>query len=48
MTQPSYTEQLAEWVCALRLSDLPDEIVANAKSRVLEILGCSATRMPID
>ena len=39
MTQPSYTEQLAEWVCALRLSDLPDEIVADAKLRVLDILG---------
>lgn len=39
MTQPSYTEQLAKWVCGLRLSDLPDEIIADARLRVLDILG---------
>jgi 2-methylcitrate dehydratase PrpD len=39
MVQHSYTEQLAEWVCGLQLKDLPENIVADAKLRVLDILG---------
>jgi 2-methylcitrate dehydratase PrpD len=39
MTQSSYSEQLAEWVCALRYTDLPNEVQADTKLRVLDILG---------
>ena len=39
MVQHSYTEQLAEWVRGLQLKDLPENIVADAKLRVLDILG---------
>ena len=39
MVQHSYAEQLAEWICGLQLKDLPENIVADAKLRVLDILG---------
>ncbi len=39
MTQPSYSEHLAQWVCALRYAELPEAVQADAKLRVLDILG---------
>ncbi|MFT5173460.1 MAG: 2-methylcitrate dehydratase PrpD, partial [Gammaproteobacteria bacterium] len=39
MTNPSYTEQFAQWAGALRYADLPAAVVADAQLRVLDILG---------
>lgn len=35
-----YSEQIAQWVTHLKLSDIPDEVVARAKSVILDGLGC--------
>jgi 2-methylcitrate dehydratase PrpD len=37
---PSYTRQLAEFAINLKLSDVPEEVVARAKSIILDGLGC--------
>jgi aconitate decarboxylase len=37
---PSHTRQLAEFAAGLQLSDVPPEVVARAKSIVLDGLGC--------
>jgi aconitate decarboxylase len=37
---PSHTRQLAEFVTNLKLSDVPPEVVARAKSIILDGLGC--------
>ena len=36
---PSYSEQLADWACALRFEDLPADVVASTKDRVLDVMG---------
>ena len=37
---PSYTRQLAEFAASLKLSDVPDDVIARAKAIVLDGLGC--------
>ena len=37
---PSHTRQLAEFAANLKLSDVPPEVVARAKSIILDGLGC--------
>lgn len=37
---PSYTRQLADFAANLKLSDVPDEVVARAKAIILDGLGC--------
>ncbi len=37
---PSHTRQLAEFAAKLKLSDVPPEVVARAKSIILDGLGC--------
>ena len=37
---PSYTRQLAEFAANLKLSDVPDDVLARAKSIILDGLGC--------
>ncbi len=39
MPDRSYSEKLARWVCDLSYTDLPDAVQADAKLRVLDILG---------
>ncbi len=36
---PSYSEQLADWVCGLAFDDLPADVVASTKDRVLDVIG---------
>src|SRR5687767_9633056 len=42
-------DRLAAWVCALRFSDLPDEVVSKAKLHVLFLIGsaCVGKQWPI-
>jgi 2-methylcitrate dehydratase PrpD len=40
MTLPSHSRRLAEFATSLRLSDVPADVVARAKSIVLDGLGC--------
>jgi len=37
---PSYTQQLADFAANLKLSDVPDDVLARAKSIILDGLGC--------
>jgi aconitate decarboxylase len=37
---PSYTRQLAEFAGNLKLSDVPEDVIARAKSVILDGLGC--------
>lgn len=39
MTNPSHTEQFAQWAGELQYSHLPPAVIADAKLRVLDILG---------
>jgi 2-methylcitrate dehydratase PrpD len=43
MTQPSYSEKLVRWIFGLTYADLPIEAQADAKLRVLGILGTTLT-----
>lgn len=36
---PSYSEKLANWVCGLAFEDLPADVVASTKDRVLDVIG---------
>ena len=36
---PSYSEKLADWVCGLAFDDLPADVVASTKDRVLDVIG---------
>jgi 2-methylcitrate dehydratase PrpD len=36
---PSYSQQLADWVCGLAFDDLPADVVASTKDRVLDVIG---------
>ena len=36
---PSYSEKLADWVCGLDFDDLPADVVASTKDRVLDVIG---------
>jgi 2-methylcitrate dehydratase PrpD len=36
---PSYTQSLAKWFSSLTLEDVPDDLVAHAKLRILDTLG---------
>jgi aconitate decarboxylase len=37
---PSYTRQLADFAADLKLSDVPEDVIARAKSVILDGLGC--------
>ena len=37
---PSYTRQLSEFAANLKLSEVPEDVIARAKSIVLDGLGC--------
>ena len=37
---PSYTRELAEFVANLKLSEVPEDVIARAKSIILDGLGC--------
>ena len=39
MTQPSYSESLAQWIYGLNYDDLPETVREDAKLRILDILG---------
>jgi 2-methylcitrate dehydratase PrpD len=36
---PSYSENLADWVCGLAFDELPADVVASTKDRVLDVIG---------
>lgn len=44
----SHTENLATWANALRFEDLPDEVVADAKLRILDITGTTLAASSFD
>jgi len=44
---PSYSEQLADWVCGLRFEDLPADVVASTKDRVLDVIGLALAGLPM-
>jgi 2-methylcitrate dehydratase PrpD len=43
---PSYSEQLADWVCGLSFDDLPADVVASTKDRVLDVIGLALAGQP--
>ena len=43
---PSYSEKLADWVCGLRFDDLPADVVASTKDRVLDVIGLALAGLP--
>jgi 2-methylcitrate dehydratase PrpD len=44
---PSYSEQLALWCARLKFSDLPPDVVASTKLRVLDVLGLALAAVPL-
>ena len=41
------SEQLAQWCAGLKFSDLPPEVVASTKLRVLDVLGLALAAAPL-
>lgn len=43
----SYSEQLAQWMARLQFSDLPADVVASTKLRVLDVVGLALAAVPL-
>jgi 2-methylcitrate dehydratase PrpD len=44
---PGYSEQLAQWCAGLQFSDLPADVVASTKLRVLDVIGLALAAVPL-
>ena len=42
-----YSEQLARWIAQLKFSDLPADVVASTKLRVLDVIGLALAAVPL-
>jgi 2-methylcitrate dehydratase PrpD len=43
----SYSEQAAQWMARLKFSDLPADVVASTKLRVLDVIGLALAAVPM-
>ncbi len=44
---PGYSEQLAQWCAGLKFTDLPADVVASTRLRVLDVIGLALAAVPL-